>query len=80
MGATRARRMLVVMTAAGLTAWPAAASTPAAAGAAEPEPLPRAVRPVPLPLVEPREPGPVPMPHLQDRLAVGLDELVRRAR
>jgi hypothetical protein len=85
--------MLVVMAAAGLTAWPSAASTPAAADAAQPEPLPRVARPVPLPLVvprgpepvpiplvEPREPGAVPMPRLQDRLDVGLDELVRPAR
>ena len=93
MGAERARRALVVVTAAGLTAWPAGASTSAAAGPAEPAQPPPSVRPapiplvqprgpepVPMPLVEPREPGPVPMPRLQDRLAVGLDELVRRPR
>jgi hypothetical protein len=93
MGAGRARRALVLMTAAGLTAWPATASTPAVAGPAEPEQPPRLVRPVPIPLVEPRgpepapmplaeprKPRPVPMPRLQDRLAVGLDELVRQPR
>jgi hypothetical protein len=85
--------MLVVMTAVGLTAWPATASTPSAAGTAEPEPLsglvrpvplplvePRGPEPVPMPLVEPREPGAVPMPRLQDRLVVGHDELVPRPR
>jgi hypothetical protein len=88
MGVARTSRVLVVITAAGLTAWPATASTPAAAGPAEPEQLPGLVRPVPLPLVEPRgpdpvplplveprEPGPVPMPQLDGGLLVDVEEL-----
>lgn len=79
MRATRARRTLVLMAAAGLVALPVPGPTGPAAGAlppgavptARPEPVPpadlRGTEPAPIPLVEPRGPGPVPVPLVEPR-------------
>jgi hypothetical protein len=74
MGGARARRRLVVLTAAVLAAWPGSGALPAAAGATEPDgpaalerPAPPAVPGSPMPLVEARGPEPVPMPLVEPR-------------